>query len=328
MKISRLVSGIQPTGKMHIGNYLGAISNWVRLQDKYESFFFLADMHSLTSVYEDPSQLRHDKWELAIDLLASGVDPEKCALFNQSDVPEHCELHVILSMLTPLGWLLRMPTYKSKKEEIKGKDLDTYGFLGYPVLQAADIILYKADVVPVGEDQLPHLEITREITRRFHTLYKKTVFPEPKAELTQFPAIPGLDGRKMSKSYGNTIPISIPFDTVRALMMKMVTDPARKLRSDKGNPDVCPVFCYHQLINIPARQAVLADGCRNAQIGCVDCKKECIERMSQLLEPIHKKRGELAAHPDYVQSVLEKGAQKAKKIAVQTLTEVKQVIGI
>lgn len=328
MNQKRLVSGIQPTGKMHLGNYFGAVSNWVRLQDDFEAFYFLADLHSLTSVYEDPSQVRQDKLNLAMDLLACGLDPQKCCLFIQSDVPEHSELHLILSMITPLPWLLRVPTYKGKKEELKNKDLDTYGFLGYPVLQAADIIIYKALFVPVGEDQLPHLELTREIVRRFNSLYKINLFPEPQAQLTSFPVLPGLDGRKMSKSYANTIPISATPAEVEKLVLKMLTDPARKLRTDKGNPDICPVFQYHKLLNTQARQSEIAEGCRSASIGCVDCKKECAGLLLKILEPIYMKRQELAKAPDYVKGVLKKGSEKARTIAAETLVEVKKAVGL
>ncbi|MFC1617535.1 tryptophan--tRNA ligase [Candidatus Margulisiibacteriota bacterium] len=324
----RLLSGIQPTGKMHLGNYLGAVSNWVKLQDEYESLFCIVDLHSLTTVYENPAQLRQDKLDLAIDLLACGIDPQKANLFYQSAVFEHSELHLIFSMITPLPWLYRVPTYKSKIEEIKGKDLHTYGFLGYPVLQAADIALYKADVVPVGEDQLPHLELTREIIRRFNHLYKKKVFPEAKDKLTRFPAIPGIDGRKMSKSYENTIPISSSPDQIRKLMMRMFTDPDRKLRNDPGTPEKCPVYQYHKILNSEDRQGYIADACKNAQIGCVDCKKECAEKVVDLLEPIYNKRLELEKNLDYVKNVMEKGAKKAMEIANYTMEEVRKVIGL
>ena len=227
----RVLSGIQPTGKLHLGNLIGAIENWVKLQEKHDCYFFIADLHALTSTYDDIKSLKSDIQGIAIDLLAAGLDPSKCVIFKQSDLPEHAELHLLLSMIIPLPWLERVPTYKSKINELKGKDLGTYGFLGYPVLQAADILIYKADYVPVGQDQLPHLELTREIARRFNHFYGD-VFPEPKDMLTEFPVLPGTDGRKMSKSYGNTIAISDPAEVIRQKVSMMVTDPARVKKDD------------------------------------------------------------------------------------------------
>lgn len=327
MSRKRLVSGIQPTGRMHIGNYVGAISNWVTLQDKYEAFFLIVDLHSLTSVYENPAQLREDKLNLAIDLLASGIDPEQSSLFYQSDVLGHSELHLIFSMMTPLGWLERVPTYKSKLEEIQGKDLNTYGFLGYPVLQAADILLYKGEVVPVGKDQLPHLELAREIGRRFNHLYQPT-FPEAQELLTEFALLPGTDGRKMSKSYGNTIPISLPPDEMEKLVLKMMTDPGRARRNDPGNPELCPVFQYHKIFNSKARQDAIDAACRSAEIGCVDCKRNCAESLIETLRGFHQKRTELEKNLDYVSSVLEQGAEKARAIAEETMQDVRRIVGL
>lgn len=324
----RLLSGIQPTGKMHLGNYLGAVSNWVELQHKYDSFFVIVDLHALTSVYDNPERLRRDKFDLAVDLISAGIDPEKCCLYYQSDVPEHSELHLILSMITPLPWLTRVPTYKGKIEEMQDKDLNTYGFLGYPVLQAADIILFKANIVPVGKDQLPHLEIAREIIRRFHSLYKQTVFPEPEPAFTEFPVLPGTDGRKMSKSYGNTIPVSTPADEMRKLVMGMFTDPNRKRRTDPGNPDICPVFTYHKIFNTQQRQEYIDKTCREAKIGCVECKKELADMLVESLAGFRKKREELLKDPAEVDNILRKGAEKARHVASETLTEVKRVIGI
>ncbi len=328
MSQKRLVSGIQPTGKMHLGNYLGAVSNWVHLQDEYDSYFLVVDLHSLTTVYEDPKRLRQDKLDLAIDILAAGVDPAKCALFHQSDVPEHSELHLYLSMITPLQWLMRVPTYKGKIEEIKGKDLDTYGFLGYPVLMAADILLYKAQVVPVGQDQLPHLELAREIARRFNSLYKKPVFPMIEEKLTQYPVLPGLDGRKMSKSYQNTIPVSATPDEMQKLVMSMLTDPNRKRRTDPGNPYICPVFAYHKIYNSPTRQEEVSVGCQTAEIGCVDCKKECASLLIDSLGSFRARRAELMKDTSQVSAILTKGAEKARNITTQTIREVKQQIGL
>ncbi len=323
----RLVSGIQPTGRMHLGNYLGAIQNWVSLQDDYESFFMIVDLHALTSVYEDPSQLRKSKRELAIDLLASGVDPEKACLFYQSEVVEHAELHLYLSMVTPLSWLERVPTYKGKIAELKEKDLHTYGFLGYPVLQAADILLYQGDVVPVGKDQLPHLELARQIVRRFNHLYK-TDFPEADESLTHFPLLPGLDGRKMSKSYKNTIPLSSTPEEITALVLKMTTDPQRVRRNDPGNPEVCSVFSYHKLFNTEYSLKKIDAQCRAGSIGCVDCKQQCAALIVDKLATFREKRAYFEANPDIVDAVLDRGAKRASEVAKDTMKCVKKVIGL
>ena len=327
MNKKRLLSGIQPTGRMHLGNYLGAVSNWAKMQEDNDAFFMIADLHALTCVYENPAKLRTDKYNLALDLLAAGIDPEKSCLFNQSEVKEHSELHLALSMITPLSWLTRVPSYKSKKEEIKGKDLDTYGFLGYPVLQAADIMLYKAEVVPVGQDQLAHLELTREIARRFNHLYKN-VFPEPAEKLTQIPILPGTDGRKMSKSYGNDIAISATAEETTKLVMKMLTDPNRQRRNDPGNPEVCPVYAYQKTFNISNRVTEIASQCKSGEIGCVDCKKECAKVVNDMLEGFRTKREEISAKPDYVQEVLNAGAKKAREIAAITMLEVRESVGL
>ena len=245
---TRVLSGTRPTGKLHLGNLLGALENYKKLQGE-DSFFMIADLHALTTEYESKTKIAEDAMEVVIDYLASGLDPERCTIFIQSDVHEHCELAVLLQMITPIGWLERNPTYKDQIMALKEKDLNTHGFLGYPVLQAADIMLYKANKVPVGEDQLPHLELTREIIRRFHFLYKTQIFPEPEAILTQAPRVPGLDGRKMSKSYDNCIYMSDFEKTVDTKVRSMITDPARKTRDDKGHPEVCPVFFHHKLHN-------------------------------------------------------------------------------
>lgn len=322
----RVLSGIQPTGKLHLGNLIGAVENWVELQGKNECYFFIADFHALTTAYSDTKPLKKDIRQLAVDLLSAGIDPEKCVLFKQSDVPEHAELHLLFSMITPIPWLERVPSYKSKIEELKEKDLGTYGFLGYPVLQAADILIYKATHVPVGEDQLPHLEITREIGRRFNFLYKE-IFPLPKDVLTSFPNLPGIDGRKMSKSYQNTIAISDPPETVRKKISSMVTDPARIKRSDAGHPEVCPVYAFYKIF-AKNRIETVAVECRQAKRGCVECKKELSEILLNYLAPIHAKIAQFEKNPEQLEKILEEGAVKARKIASQTLLEAKEAVGI
>lgn len=322
-----LLSGIQPTGNMHLGNYLGAVKNWVSLQKTYDCFFMIVDLHALTSVYENPAQLPIDKLNLAIDLLAAGLDPNDCVLYNQSEVPEHSELHLILSMLTPLPWVTRIPSYKSKMEEIADKDLNTYGFLGYPVLQAADILLFQSHVVPVGKDQLPHLELTREIARRFNHFFGP-LFPEPKELLTQFSALPGTDGRKMSKSYNNTIPLSWSPKQITEAVMKMTTDPSRIRRDDPGNPSVCSVFDFHSMFTEKKRVSEIETLCKQGEIGCVQCKKECAASLVTLLEPFHERRRYYDTHRDEVRDILKDGALKARQRAQVTLNEVKKRVGL
>ena len=326
MHKKRVLSGIQPTGKLHLGNLIGAVENWVKLQDQYECYFFIADLHALTTAYSDTKNLREDIKQLAIDLLSAGIEPEKAVLFRQSDVPEHAELHLLFSMITPLPWLERVPTYKSKIEEMKGSDLGTYGFLGYPVLQAADILIYKANLVPVGEDQLPHLELTREIGRRFNHLYRD-IFPLPQAALTAFPALPGTDGRKMSKSYQNTIAISDGPEAIRKKVSQMVTDPARVKRDDPGHPDICPAYAFYKIFG---KQLVgkVAEDCRSAKRGCVECKKELAAILIDYLSPIHQQRVELEKDPATVEKILALGAQKARQVAASTLQEAKQAVGL
>jgi len=326
MKKKRVLSGIQPSGKPHLGNLLGAISNWVNLQDKYDCFFFIADLHALTVGYENPKKISSDVNEVLLDLLAAGLDPNKCTIFKQSDLPEHSELHLLFSMITPLPWLYRIPTYKSKIDQIKEKDLDTYGFLGYPILQAADILMYKADFVPVGEDQKPHIELTREIARRFNNYYGE-VFPYPEDLLTKTPTVLGLDGRKMSKSYGNTIAISDSPEIIRKKIQSMITDPQRIKKEDKGHPEVCPVFSFHKLFNIKAVETIERE-CKGAERGCVACKKELAEQVVESLSPIQKRREELMKNPDEVLKTLKDGTQKAKQIAVMTLAEAKKAMGL
>ncbi len=323
----RILSGMRPTGPLHMGNYLGALANWVTMQEQYECFFFVADWHALTSDYENPSGMENYVREILLDWLSAGLSPEKSTLFIQSKVPEHAELFLILSMITPVPWLERNPTYKDQIVQMQNKDLSTFGFLGYPVLQAADIIMYKAQGVPVGVDQVPHVEITREIARRFNFLYGP-VFPEPEAILTQTPKILGLDRRKMSKSYGNAIFLSDSPDQVRAKVMQMITDPQRARRSDPGNPDVCNVFEFHKLYTDPATTAQIDTQCRAAQIGCVDCKKMMAVQLIQGLGPIHEKRAYFQDHPTIVDEIIAQGNRNAREVARRTMAEVRAAIKI
>jgi tryptophanyl-tRNA synthetase len=319
---------MQPSGLMHLGNHLGALENWKSLQDQYECYFFVADWHALSTNYADTGRIREFSRELLIDWLAAGIDPERSTLFIQSRIPEHAVLHLLLSMMTPISWLERNPTYKEKQEEIKEKDLSTYGFLGYPVLQAADILLYKPDFVPVGKDQLPHLELTRELARRFNDIYKTQVFPEPKEHLTKFPKVMGTDGRKMSKSYGNTINLSDAEPVVRQKLKTMVTDPARVRRSDPGNPDVCPVYDFHKIYSPQAVQEQINKDCRTAAIGCIDCKKLVADRIVERLTPVWDARGRLSKDPAYLNDILTEGSNRAGKVAKATLHDVTEAMKI
>src|SRR4051812_16684741 len=294
-----VLSGLRPTGRIHLGNYFGAIRNWVRLQDLYDCYYFIADWHALTSDYADTSRITNATFEAVADWLAAGLDPEKSTIFVQSEVKEHAELHLLLSMVTPLPWLERVPTFKDQQDQLKEKDLNTYGFLGYPLLQTADIIVYKANFVPVGEDQASHLEISREIVRRFNNFYGD-IFPEPQALFTETPKVPGLDARKMSKSYNNTIGLTASADEIRALVLTMFTDPNRLRRKDPGNPDICNLFQFHKLFSDDATIARVDHECRTAQIGCVDDKKLLAEIMIEQLRPIREKREQLDREPSYV----------------------------
>jgi tryptophanyl-tRNA synthetase len=327
MSRPRILSGMRPTGPLHLGNLMGALDNWVRLQDTYDCFFTIVDWHSLTTDYADTSAVRENVLEVAIDWLAAGLDPARSVLFVQSQVPEHAELHLLMSMITPVSWLERVPTYKEQQQQISDKDLSTYGFLGYPVLQTADIVIYKADAVPVGEDQAAHLEICREIVRRFNHLYGD-VFPEPKTLLTEAKRIPGTDGRKMSKSYGNAIYLKDDPEAVRQKLKPMVTDPARKRRTDPGNPDVCPVFDLHKAFSPPASRQWAAEGCRSAGIGCLDCKGRLTDHVLERLREIHARRPEYAARPDTVHDVLREGAKRARAVAQATMAEVRAAMKI
>jgi tryptophanyl-tRNA synthetase len=326
----RVLSGMRSTGKLHLGNYVGALDNWVRMQDEYQCFFEVADWHALTTDYADTSRVKENSLEVALDWLAAGLDPEKSVIFIQSHVPEHAELHLLFSMITPLGWLERVPSYKEQQENIKGKDLGTYGFLGYPCLQAADILIYKADVVPVGEDQVAHVELTREIARRFNGFYGKAgdVFPEPKALLTPAAKLPGTDGRKMSKSYGNTILLTDPEPVVRQKLKTMVTDPARVRRTDPGNPDVCPVGDLHKIFSGKDTIAKVNEGCRSAGIGCIECKSWAADSLVQLLNPMQERRRKFEENPALAWDILEDGTNRARKAAGETMKEVRAVMGM
>ncbi len=328
MSKGRIFSGMQPSGKFHLGNYLGALENWVRLQHDYECIFSIVDLHALTSKYEDTRELPENIHNMALDWLSAGLDPEKNIVFVQSQVKEHAELHLLLSMMTPLSWLERVPTYKDKLQQLgsQGKDINTYGFLGYPVLMTADIILYKADTVPVGEDQIPHLELAREIVRRFNHLYSP-VFPEPQAKLSKAPLLPGIDGRKMSKSYGNEIPYAASPDELRARVRLMVTDPQRIKKTDAGNPDVCTVHKFHKIFNLNQIDEI-SQSCRQAGIGCVDCKKRLAEQMVINLADIHVRRSEYEANPSRVKEILAYGNERARKMAAATMEEVRQAMNL
>ncbi|MBI3122697.1 MAG: tryptophan--tRNA ligase [candidate division NC10 bacterium] len=328
MSRKRVLSGMRPTGRLHMGHLFGALDNWRNLQEEYDCFFFIADWHALTTDYADPSQIKTYTVEVVLDWLAAGLDPRKATFFVQSRLPEHAELHLLFSMFTPLAWLERVPTYKEQREQITDKDLGTYGFLGYPLLQAADILIYKAHYVPVGVDQVPHIELTREVARRFNFLYRP-VLVEPEALLTEFPKIPGTDGRKMSKSYENAVFLSDTPEEVTTKIKPMVTDPARKRRSDPGNPEVCPVYDLHRVFTPKdERDAYIVPGCTTAGIGCLDCKQVLLKHALPMLAPISERRAELARDPDTVLEILEDGTARARKVASETLAEVKAAMQI
>ncbi|HXY49384.1 MAG TPA: tryptophan--tRNA ligase [Terriglobales bacterium] len=326
----RVLSGMRSTGKLHLGNYVGALENWVRMQDQYVCFFFIADWHALTTDYADTSQIKQNSLEVLLDWLAAGLDPGRCTMFIQSHVPQHAELQLLFSMITPLGWLERVPTYKEQRENITEKDLGTYGFLGYPVLQAADILIYKADFVPVGEDQVPHVELTREIARRFNQFYgaPSPVLPEPQPLLTPSAKLPGTDGRKMSKSYGNTILLNDPEPVLRQKLKTMVTDPARVRRSDPGNPDVCPVGDLHKIFSSKETVAKVYEGCRSAGIGCIECKSWLADALVQVLEPMQERRKKYEENPRLAWDILEAGSSAARKSAEATMVDVRAAMGM
>src|SRR3984885_2377336 len=327
----RVLSGMRSTGKLHLGNYVGALQNWVGMQDQYDCFFFIADWHALTTDYADTSHIKENSLEVLLDWLAGALDPARCVMFIQSHVPAHAELHLLFSMITLLGWLERVPTYKEQKENIKEKDLGTYGFLGYPVLQSADILIYKANFVPVGEDQVAHVELTREIARRFNGFYggkRGDVFPEPQSLLTPTPKLPATDGRKMSKSYGNAIMLSDPEPVVRQKLKTMVTDPARVRRTDPGNPDLCPVGDLHKIFSSPETMAKVNAGCRSAGIGCIECKGWAADALVQVLNPMQERRQKYADNPRLAWDILEAGSARARQVAGATMNEVRDAMSI
>jgi tryptophanyl-tRNA synthetase len=326
----RILSGMRPTGRLHLGNLVGALQNWVKLQDQYESFHFVADWHMLTTDYADPSEVHENTLQMVTDWLASGLDPKKATFFVQSRLPEHAELHLLFSMITPLGWLERVPTYKEQLENITDRDIHTYGFLGYPLLQAADILMYRADAattlaVPVGEDQVPHVELTREVARRFNGIYAE-VFPEPQALLTPSPRLPGTDGRKMSKSYNNAIFLTDAPDVISKKLATMITDPARKRRTDPGNPGICPVFDLHKIFSSKQTIDRVNRECRTAGIGCLDCKKLLAGHVNEALAPIQERRKPYEQDPRRVWDVLEDGTARARRVAQQTMAEVRAAV--
>jgi tryptophanyl-tRNA synthetase len=321
----RILSGMRPTGKLHLGHLVGALNNWVKLQEDYECFFMVADWHALMSEYEDSSHIREYGLDNVADWISCGLDPQKSTLFIQSQVKEHLDLYMVLSCLTPLGWLERCPTYKEQLQEIKTRDLHTFAFLGYPVLQAADILAYKANAVPVGNDQLPHLEISREICRRFNHLYLRELFPDPQAILTEAPRLLGLDGRKMSKSYKNTVDLSDPAPVIKTKVTSMITDPKRIRKTDPGHPEVCNVHSYYEVF-APEMKKEVDDWCRNAKIGCTECKQILAQKLIDILSPIQEKRQALLKDKNKLADILADGAKRAQKVAGATLEEVKKAV--
>ena len=321
----RVLSGMRPSGRLHLGNYLGALANWVKLQDAYDCFYFSADWHVLTDRL-DTHDVPQNTIEMAADWLGAGLDPQRSTLFIQSLVPEHAELHLLFSMCTPVSWLERVPTYRERIEQQEITS-PSYGLLGYPLLQSADILMYKAKWVPVGVDQVPHIELTREVARRFNTAFRP-VFPEPDAKLTEIPKVPGTDGRKMSKSYGNHIELADPPEVIRQKVRPMMTDPARKRRSDPGNPEICPVFDLHKIFTTPEDREYVANGCRTAGIGCLDCKEVLLKHMIPPLSKIRERRNAFAEKPDTIKEILYEGSRRARKVAEQTMTEVRAAVNL
>lgn len=327
MDKQRVLSGMRPSGKLHLGNLAGALENWKKLQEDYECFFFAADWHALTTEYSNPEIIRQSIKEMFLDWLSVGLSPEKSVLFIQSQIKEHAELHLLLSMITPLSWLERVPTYKEQQQELSNKDLSTYGFLGYPLLQTADIIIYKAHKVPVGIDQVPHVELSREIARRFNFFYGP-VFPLPEPLLTEVPKLLGIDGRKMSKSYNNAIYISDTAEEIRQKVSQMFTDPNRIRRNDPGNPEICNVFSFHRLYSSPQLVEEINMNCRQGSIGCVEDKKIMAENLISYLAPIHEKRRQILQAPHLLEDIIEDGCRRARQVAKQTMEEVRQAMKI
>ncbi len=323
----RVLSGMRPTGKLHLGNYMGALANWVKMQDEYECYFFIADWHALTTDYADTSNFLSNTQEVILDFLGAGLDPARSVLFVQSHIKVHAELYLLLGMITSLGWLERVPSYKEQQENLVGKDLTTYGFLGYPLLQAADILIYQPKYVPVGQDQVAHVELTREVARRFNQYYKldgREVLPEPDALLTPSPKLLGTDGRKMSKSYGNTIMLTDPEPEVRKKLKTMVTDPARVRRTDPGDPEKCPVGDLHKLFSSPETLGKVYEGCRSAGIGCIECKGWAADSLVQILAPIQERRARFSDAD--VKNILNDGEARARERAEQTMVEVREAM--
>jgi tryptophanyl-tRNA synthetase len=324
---SRVLSGMRPTGKLHLGNYMGALANWVKLQDEYECYFFIADWHALTTDYGDTSKVAENTIDVLLDYLAAGLDPERSVLFLQSRVLQHAELYLLLGMITPLGWLERVPTYKEQQENLTGKDLSNYGFLGYPLLMASDILINQPQFVPVGNDQTAHVELTREVARRFNQFYMldgREVLPEPKVLLTPSPKLPGTDGRKMSKSYGNTILMTDAEPVVRQKLKTMVTDPARIRRTDKGDPDKCPVGDLHKVFSSGETLAKVYEGCTTAGIGCIECKSWAADALVQILTPIQERRAGFTQAQ--AEEILADGSRRARARAEQTMDEVRSAM--
>ncbi|NLC11588.1 MAG: tryptophan--tRNA ligase [Firmicutes bacterium] len=322
-----IFSGMRPTGKLQLGNLFGALDKWIELQDSYHCFFCVVDWHALTTAYEEPGEIRSNIKEMVLDWLSCGIDPEKAVIFRQSDVKQHAELHLLLSMLTPLSWLERCPTYKEQLQQIQTRNLATYGFLGYPMLMAADILLYKAEAVPVGEDQIPHIELTREVARRFNFLYNVKLFPEPQTILNRYKIVPGLDGRKMSKSYNNTIDIATPPGELMDKVRMMVTDPGRIRKDDPGNPEVCTVYSFHNIFSSEIL-AELEEECRQGKQGCVDCKKRLAKSMAAFLEPIYERRLKLEKYTSLIEDILAAGREKAESVAEVTMAEAREAMGL
>lgn len=334
----RVLSGMRPTGLLHLGHYHGVLKNWLALQKQYTCFFFIADWHALTTHYDEPGIIAGSVQDMVIDWLATGIEPEQATIFIQSRVPEHAELHVLLSMLTPLSWLERVPSYKDQQEKLREKDLATYGFLGYPLLQSADILAYKANFVPVGEDQVAHIELTREIARRFNYLYGqmpgqareayRTILPEPQPLLTAAAKMPGLDGQKMSKSYQNTLSLRETPDAVSKKLRTMPTDPARVRLKDPGEPARCPVWKLHQVYSSTEIQQWVQQGCTSASIGCIACKQPVMDAVIAELAPIQQRAQALTAEPARVAAIIAAGCERARAVARETLAEVRQAMGL